>query len=299
MNTLREVLRTATQRLQQSGSDSARRDAELLLLHVLQRDAMWLYAHDDVAVTTDLQHAFEALVQRREQGEPVAHLLGQRGFWTLDLSVNRHTLIPRPETEMLVEFALEKLLANSVEAVLDLGTGSGAIALAVKRERPACAVTAVDASPDALAVAHANARRLQLSVEFVSGHWFAPLSGRRFHLIVSNPPYIEASAIDGLMPEVARFEPREALDGGPDGLAGGDDLFGGAAREAFIEDAGIARRDRKRRPLVRVCGTTDLAVSAVPGSAKTADDGLRRTNGRLCHSPIIAYNVIPAIENSL
>jgi release factor glutamine methyltransferase len=217
VNTLREVLRTATQRLQQSGSDSARRMPSCCCCMCCSVMAMWLYAHDDVAVTTDLQHAFEALVQRREQGEPVAHLLGQRGFWTLDLSVNRHTLIPRPETEMLVEFALEKLLANSVEAVLDLGTGSGAIALAVKRERPACAVTAVDASPDALAVAHANARRLQLSVEFVSGHWFAPLSGRRFHLIVSNPPYIPHDDVHLTQGDV-RFEPRSALVSGRDGL---------------------------------------------------------------------------------
>lgn len=214
---LRDVLREATRRLQQSGSDSARRDAELLLLHVLQCNAMWLYAHDDDVMTPELHQVFLQLLQRREQGEPVAHLLGQRGFWTLDLAVNAHTLIPRPETEMLVEFALEKIPAGSAEAILDLGTGSGAIALAVKSERPACAVTAVDASPEALAVARANAGRLHLVVEFLSGSWFVPLAGRRFRLILSNPPYIPNDDVHLGLGDV-RFEPRSALVSGPDGL---------------------------------------------------------------------------------
>lgn len=217
MTMLREVLRDAAQRLQQSGSDSARRDAELLLLHVLQRNAMWLYAHDDEALAPELQQAFLQLLQRREQGEPVAHLLGQRGFWTLDLAVNRHTLIPRPETEMLVEFALERIPAGSATAILDLGTGSGAIALAVKRERPSCVVTAVDASEEALAVARANAARLHLSVEFLSGSWFSPLAGRHFRLILSNPPYIPHDDVHLGQGDV-RFEPRSALVSGVDGL---------------------------------------------------------------------------------
>lgn len=217
MATLREVLRDAIPRLQQSGSDSARRDAELLLLQVIQRQAMWLYVHDDDALTVDQQQAFAQLLQRREQGEPVAHLLGQRGFWTLDLAVNRHTLIPRPETEMLVEFALEKVPAGSDEAVLDLGTGSGAIALAVKCERPSCAMTAVDASAEALAVAQANAARLNVSLECILGSWFAPLSARRFRLILSNPPYIPHDDAH-LMQGDVRFEPRSALVSGIDGL---------------------------------------------------------------------------------
>lgn len=217
MKPLREILREATHRLQQSGSDSARRDAEILLLHVLQRDAMWLYAHDDEMPAAEVQAAFLQLLRRREQGEPVAHLIGQRGFWTLDLTVSAHTLIPRPETELLVEFALEKILANSAAAVLDLGTGSGAIALAVKSERPSCVVTAVDASADALTVARANAARLQLPVEFLQGSWFAPLSGRRFQVILSNPPYIPQDDQHLVQGDV-RFEPRSALVSGADGL---------------------------------------------------------------------------------
>ena len=217
VSTLRDILRDAVQRLQQSGSDSARRDAELLLLHVLQRDAVWLYAHDDDTPAADARAAFEQLLQRRERGEPVAHLLGQRGFWTLDIVVNAHTLIPRPETELLVEFALEKIPAGSPDSMLDLGTGSGAIALAVKSERPVCAVTAVDASAEALAVARANASRLKLSVELLLGSWCEPVPGRRFHLILSNPPYV-AQDDEHLSQGDVRFEPRSALVSGADGL---------------------------------------------------------------------------------
>ncbi|MFP5430933.1 MAG: peptide chain release factor N(5)-glutamine methyltransferase [Gammaproteobacteria bacterium] len=217
LTSLRDMLRDAVQRLQQSGSDSARRDAELLLLHALQRDAAWLYAHDDEVPTTRERMAFLQMLQRRERGEPVAHLLGRRGFWTLDLAVNSHTLIPRPETELLVEFALAKIPEGSKESILDLGTGSGAIALAVKSERPECAVTAVDASLDALVVATANAKRLHLPVEFLHGNWCAPLAGRQFHLILSNPPYIPQDD-EHLVRGDVRFEPRSALVAGPDGL---------------------------------------------------------------------------------
>jgi len=214
---IREVLRDAKQRLQQSGSDSARRDVELLLLHVLQRNTTWLYSHDDEILEPELYQEFSCLLGRREQGEPVAHLIKQRGFWTLDLIVNAHTLIPRPETEMLVEFALEKIPGGAAEAVLDLGTGSGAIALAVKSERPTCGVTAVDASVEALAVARVNAEQLSLSVEFVHGSWFSPLTGRHFYLILSNPPYIPQDDVHLAQGDV-RFEPRSALVSGADGL---------------------------------------------------------------------------------
>jgi len=217
MKPLRDVWRDAAQRLQASGSDSARRDAELLMLTVLGKSAMWLHTHDDLVFSAEQSRAFEALLQRREQGEPVAHLTGERGFWTLDLCVNAHTLIPRPETEMLVEFALEKIPAGATAAILDLGTGSGAIALAVKSERPSCQVTAVDASAAALAVARDNAGRLGLAVEFLPGDWFAPLGQRRFPLILSNPPYIPAEDVHLGQGDV-RFEPRSALVSGVDGL---------------------------------------------------------------------------------
>lgn len=217
MMPLREVWREATRRLQASGSDSARRDAELLMLRVLGKDVMWLHLHDNEFFSPEQAQQFAALLQRRERGEPVAHLTGERGFWTLDLHVNAHTLIPRPETEMLVEFALEKIPANGTASILDLGTGSGAIALAVKSERPACLVTAVDASAGALAVARDNGVRLGLSVEFLLSDWFSALGSRHFQLILSNPPYIPAGDVHLCQGDV-RFEPRTALVSGADGL---------------------------------------------------------------------------------
>lgn len=217
MKTLRELLREAVQRLLVSGSDSARRDTELLMQAVLGKDAVWLYSHDDQCPSPAQAARFDVLLQRRERGEPVAHLTGERGFWTLDLRVNAHTLIPRPETEMLVEFALEKTPAAASGAILDLGTGSGAIALAIKSERPSCAVTAVDASAAALEVARDNAARLGLEVGLLEGSWFAPVAGRRFQLIVSNPPYIPADDVHLGQGDV-RFEPRSALVSGADGL---------------------------------------------------------------------------------
>ena len=217
MMPLREAWREATRRLQASGSDSARRDAELLMLRVLGKDAMWLHLHDDECFSPEQAQQFAALLLRRERGEPVAHLTGERGFWTLDLHVNAHTLIPRPETEMLVEFALEKIPVSGAASILDLGTGSGAIALAVKSERPACFVTAVDASAGALAVARDNGVRLGLSVEFLLSDWFSALGSRRFQLILSNPPYIPADDVHLGQGDV-RFEPRTALVSGADGL---------------------------------------------------------------------------------
>jgi release factor glutamine methyltransferase len=193
-------------------------DAEALLLHVLGQSRSWLFAHADDALDRDDQAAFEALVARRATGEPVAYLTGRRGFWTLELEVTPVTLIPRPETELLVELALERLPRDAVADVADLGTGSGAVALAIASERRQARVVATDASADALAVARRNAQRLGIAnVRFVHGDWLAPLTGERFALIVSNPPYIEASD-----PHLAqgdlRHEPALALASGADGL---------------------------------------------------------------------------------
>lgn len=195
-----------------------RHEAEVLLLHVLGRERAWLFAHGDSPVEAMQRQRFLALVARRAAGEPVAYLTGRRGFWTLDLEVTPATLVPRAETELLVEQALELLPAGEGREVLDLGTGSGAIALALASERPLARVTATDASAAALEVASRNAAAHGLGrVSLVQGNWFAPLAGQRFDLVVSNPPYIAAGD-----PHLARgdlrFEPATALASGPQGL---------------------------------------------------------------------------------
>ncbi|UYC11338.1 peptide chain release factor N(5)-glutamine methyltransferase [Xanthomonas sp. CFBP 8445] len=198
-----------------------RGDAEALLLHALQRDRAWLFAHAREPLAEAVVAGFQALLARRAQGEPVAYLTGRRGFWTLDLAVGPATLIPRADTERLVELALERLDAAPGRRVADLGTGSGAIALALASERPQAQVTATDLSAAALAVAQANARAHGLdNVAFVHGAWLAPLAGQRFDLIASNPPYIAADD-PHLQQGDLRYEPASALASGPDGL---DDL---------------------------------------------------------------------------
>ncbi|TAM62057.1 MAG: peptide chain release factor N(5)-glutamine methyltransferase [Rhodanobacter sp.] len=209
---VRGALAAATQRL------GERLDAELLLLHVLGKPRSWLFAHVDDALEMDVQTAFSALVERRAGGEPVAYITGRQGFWSLELEVTPATLIPRPETELLVELALARLPRDAPCSVADLGTGSGAIALAIASERPLARVVATDASAAALAVAQRNAARLGITnVRFLQGDWLAPLAGQVFDLIVSNPPYIEA-ADPHLAHGDLRFEPTTALAAGADGL---------------------------------------------------------------------------------
>ncbi|MGH8084754.1 MAG: peptide chain release factor N(5)-glutamine methyltransferase [Lysobacter sp.] len=193
-------------------------DAELLLAHVLDRPHSWLYAHGDDELDADALARFEALLARRRAGEPVAYLVGHRGFWRFDLQVSPATLIPRPETELLVELALQRLPTDRPLRVADLGTGSGAIALALAHERPRAEVVATDASTGALVVAAANARTLGLdTVQFRQGDWLAPLAAERFDLIASNPPYI-AEGDAHLGEGDLRFEPASALASGIDGL---------------------------------------------------------------------------------
>lgn len=197
----------------------ARIDAQLLLLHVLGRggeERGWLIAHDDDALEPAAADRFAALCRRRAAGEPVAYLVGEKEFFGLKLHVDGRVLVPRPDTETLVEWALELLPARPAPRVLDLGTGSGAIALAIRSARPDAQVEGVDRSADALAVAQANARRLGLPVAFRQADWLH--GAGRYDLIVSNPPYIAAG--DPHLPELAH-EPRQALVSGPDGL---DDL---------------------------------------------------------------------------
>ena len=218
MATVRELLEAGIVRLRESGSETARLDAELLLGHALDTDRTAVIAHTDAPVGDGAAERFRSLLDRRAAGEPVAYLTGRRGFWTLELEVAPATLIPRPETELLVELALERLPRDMACRVADLGTGSGAIALALASERPRAQVIATDASADALAVACRNAQRLGIgNVRFVQGDWLAPLTGERFALVVSNPPYIEA-ADPHLTQGDLRYEPAAALASGADGL---------------------------------------------------------------------------------
>jgi release factor glutamine methyltransferase len=193
-------------------------DAAMLLAHVLGQPRSWLHAHGDDDVADAAAARYGELLARRMAGEPVAYLTGTRGFWRFDLRVTPDTLVPRPETERLVELALERLPADRPLRIADLGTGSGAIALALAGERPRSRVVATDASAAALAVARGNAEALAIgNVEFREGDWLAPLAGERFELIASNPPYI-ALGDPHLGEGDLRFEPARALSSGNDGL---------------------------------------------------------------------------------
>jgi len=200
------------------GGGGARGEAEILLAHALGRSRTWLYAWPEFEPDARAVAAFRDLVAARREGQPIAYLTGRRGFWSLDLAVTPAVLIPRAETERLVELALERIAVGSRARVADLGTGSGAVALAIARERPDAEVLATDASTDALAVARSNAGRLGLrNVHFAEGDWCAALGGRRFDVIVSNPPYIEADDPHLLQGDL-RHEPPSALASGSDGL---------------------------------------------------------------------------------
>jgi release factor glutamine methyltransferase len=212
-----EVVRLSTEYLGRHGSPTPRLDAELLIAHALAISRIDLYTGHDRLLDEDELAAVRGLLERRSKREPVAYLLGSWGFRGLDLAVDARVLVPRPETEELVSVCLELLGVTAAPSVLDVGTGSGAIALAVKHERPVARVTAVDISEAALEVARGNAERLGLDVEFLPSDLLAGLSGRHFDLIASNPPYIADAAIESLEPEVRDFEPRLATVSGPDG----------------------------------------------------------------------------------
>ena len=204
------------------GIDSPRASAEILLAHALDLRRIDLYVrYDQPLQPTELQR-YKSLIRRRIEREPVAYITGEKEFWSLSFRVNPAVLIPRPETECLVEAALEVIDPDKPARIWEPGTGSGAISIAVARERSHCRIFSSDRSPEALAVARQNAIRHEVidRLDFFAANWSDAI-GRRarpFDAVICNPPYIPGADIDGLAPEIARFEPRHALDGGSDGL---------------------------------------------------------------------------------
>ena len=212
-----QLLKSATEQLLKL-SDSPRLDAEVLLAHSLQKNRTWLITWPDKALTDADINQFNELLQRRISGEPVAHITGTREFWSLPLAVTTDTLIPRPDTELIIEKILDTYPVSKDISLADLGTGSGAIALAIASERPHWKITATDQSASALEIAKQNAHKLNLdNISFKLGNWFEPLKDNSFDIIVSNPPYIPM-ADPHLTQGDARFEPISALASGNDGL---------------------------------------------------------------------------------
>jgi release factor glutamine methyltransferase len=215
-STVQQLLESAIQSL--SNVEFPRLEAELLLATVLGRPREFLYTWPGHPATAAESSAFHSLLQRRQQGEPVAYLLGHREFWSLDLKINNQVLIPRADTERMIEVVLELFSAEDLN-LADLGTGSGAIALALASERPGWNVTATDKSQHAIECARFNAQNLKLAnVDFVAGDWCEPLPDKRYDIVVSNPPYIEENDIHLLQGDL-RFEPRSALVAADNGLS--------------------------------------------------------------------------------
>lgn len=214
---IRDVLAGAVERLSAAGCDTPRLDAEVLLAQAVGQERTWLYLHVSDPLDEDQLNQFETLLRRREGRESVAYLLGHKEFFGLEFEVNPHVLIPRPETELLVETAIELAIINEKFTIVDVGTGSGCIAVALAKHLPAASVTAIDASPEALRLARLNAERHDARITFLSGDLLEPVS-EPVDLIVSNPPYVSRAELAAAMPEVGIYEPRLALDGGEDGL---------------------------------------------------------------------------------
>jgi release factor glutamine methyltransferase len=244
--TVLDVVQRSTEYLAKKGLDSPRLQAELLLAHVIKLPRMQLYLNFERVLAPLELDAYRELIKRRSQREPLQHIVGSTSFCGLELAVNRHVLVPRPETELLAEQAwtfLNQIPAPAPSApaptALDFGTGSGCLAIALAAKCPAAQIDALDLSPDALVLAKENAARHGVAerVRFLQSDGFTALSpDSGFDLIVSNPPYIPTAEIDTLEPEVRDYDPRQALDGGPDGL----DFYRRLAAEAgpFLKPGG-------------------------------------------------------------
>lgn len=262
--TLAELLAAATAALAPA-SESPRLDAELLLAHALDAPRSRLRGAPETRAAPAAVARFDALVARRAAGEPLAYLVGHREFWSLEIEVGPAVLVPRPETETLVGEALSRLPSDLALTVLDLGTGSGAIAIALAHERPRCQVAAVDCSTAALTIAARNVARHAVAVELLAGRWFAPVAGRCFDLVVANPPYIAVG--DPHLAALAH-EPQQALIAGADGL---DDLRAIiAAAPAHLTPGGhlLLEHGADQGPAVR-----QLLERAGFGGVRTATDG--------------------------
>ncbi|MBP5200261.1 MAG: peptide chain release factor N(5)-glutamine methyltransferase [Schwartzia sp.] len=261
--TIGSILKWSEQYFGSHGADTPRLDAEVLLSHLLGQKRIFLYVHFDQPLTAEELARYREMVKRRAAGEPVAYICGEKEFMGLTFKVTPAVLVPRPDTETLVEAAIERLKGKEGARIADVCTGSGAIALALAHYLPESSVTATDISSDALEIAKQNAETLGLSerVQFFEGDLLAPLAGETFDAIVSNPPYIPGAEIEGLPREV-RAEPKIALDGGADGL----DFYRRLVREssALLKDGGF---------LAVECG--DTQAGAIAEMAK--DGGFGKT----------------------
>ena len=227
-----------------AASDTPRLDAEVLLAHLTGRARASLLAFPERPVPPEIARRFAELVARRANGEPLAYLTGQREFFSLTLTVSEHVLIPRPETELLVEALLARCAALPHPAVLDVGTGSGAIALAVKHALPGAIVTGADVSAAALAIARANGARLELDVQWIESTWLDAFRQQRFDVVVSNPPYVRSADVHGAL----ACEPLLALDGGVDGLAAYRVLFATVPQHLNAGGALLVEHGADQRP---------------------------------------------------
>lgn len=248
-----------------------RLDAQLLLSHCLGRSRTWLIAHDDADMAAAGEMAFMQLAAQRAAGMPLAYLVGEREFHGLRLVVTPDVLVPRPDTEVLVDWALDLLQGHTAPRVLDLGTGSGAIAIALAHCRGDARVTATDIDCAALDVARANAAAHGVAVRFEQGPWWSPLRDQTFDLVVSNPPYIPAAELAGLAPEVREHDPRLALDGGVDGL----DFY-----RRLAEELGPRIRSGGRAMLEFGDGQAPEVSALFQGAGWIVDDVQRDYSGR-------------------
>jgi release factor glutamine methyltransferase len=267
VRTVRDAIAAAADRLEAAGCDSPRLDAELLVAEVVAADRAALHSRPEAVLAPEAGERLDALVERRASREPVAYLLGRRAFRRIELAVDPRVLIPRPETELLVEVALELPPGAHVH---DVGTGSGAVALAIAHERPDLGVTASDASAAAVAVARANARRLGLPVG-LSVAAGLPAEAAGADLVVANLPYVAEEEMDGLAPEIARYEPRDALVAGPDGLDAVRELVHGAPSGCRLALEHAPRQGARVRSLLReprtlrdLAGHERVTVGAAP-----------------------------------